>query len=119
MNSGIFPLCHRLFTVQKMLLSLFGPLLANLLKKDMFMHALAEVLGPETCWLGALKRTASCTMIINGFKDPMSGRHSCDVIEQNSPTTPIDCLDNVGCFRRFEAPDRCIQPTVAFHGPAG
>jgi pimeloyl-ACP methyl ester carboxylesterase len=48
MNGGIFPAEHRARTVQKLLLSPVGPLLARLTGKRRFMGALAEVFGKAT-----------------------------------------------------------------------
>jgi pimeloyl-ACP methyl ester carboxylesterase len=48
MNGGIFPAHHRPRTVQKLLSSPLGPLLARHMNKDRFMSALADVFGPDT-----------------------------------------------------------------------
>jgi len=48
MNGGIFPQHHRARTVQKLLLSPIGPLIAALARKDRFMGNLAALFGPDT-----------------------------------------------------------------------
>ena len=48
MNGGIFPQHHRARTVQKLLLSPIGPIVAALARKDRFMKSLAALFGPDT-----------------------------------------------------------------------
>lgn len=48
MNGGIFPQHHRARTVQKLLLSPIGPIVAALAGKDRFMSSLAALFGPDT-----------------------------------------------------------------------
>ena len=48
MNGGIFPQHHRARTVQKLLLSPIGPIVAALAGKRRFMKSLAALFGPDT-----------------------------------------------------------------------
>jgi len=48
MNGGIFPGHHRARTIQKLLLSPIGPLIAAMARKKRFMNTLAAIFGPNT-----------------------------------------------------------------------
>ena len=80
------------------------------------IHYMKDRLENESRWVGALKKTALRSMMINGVEDPVSGGHVCDVIEEEIPAMEVVRLKDIGHFPLLEAPDLCIPPILAFHG---
>lgn len=79
------------------------------------IHYMKDRLKNESRWVGALKKTALRSLMINGIEDPVSGGHVCDVIEQEIPAMQIVRLPEIGHFPLIEAPELCIPPILAFH----
>jgi len=66
-------------------------------------------------WVGALQANAVPQRLINGARDPVSGRHAADRYRELVPNADVVMLDEAAHYPHVEQPERVLKAFYEFH----
>ena len=72
------------------------------------LHYIAERHEYRERWVGALQNSKVPLKLIDGGKDPISGKHMFDYFREMVPEAEALCLEDIGHYPQTEAPDRVL-----------
>ncbi|MEL6789037.1 MAG: alpha/beta hydrolase [Pseudomonadota bacterium] len=80
------------------------------------MRYMKDRLVHQHRWESAVTQTDLPLRLINGGKDPISGKHLYTYYRENVPKADSVLLEDIGHYPQTEAPEEVLDAFLAFHG---